>query len=468
MKKRICTMLLLTLAALLFICACGKDAVSKAEPTETDGSVPTAGPDDADGSAPAEGGKDILPESKGELSLLYHMQRQYAESFTENGYYYLTLEAERLSDGREAWHLMYMDFAARQEIYLCSDASCSHNTADCTSVFPTDEFGFSTALFVMNDSLFILSKEQDHDGSAVMGVLGDGSGAAVEVEPTVLYRANLDGTGREKLYTFDPSVTVEDIAAGDGDGLFFITKKVTTEVGEGFTYQTSAERKLVYLDLAQKKETALFSMNFGDNIDWDIIGCSGRRLILYGIDFGRELSEEEKHSEESSKYEGSSGVFATVDVDSGTRHEIYRKKKLLYEVEVDKNKLYLGKDGEIISVDLNTGASSTLCTVPDTQLWGIIDGRLYTRSDKDKTLYFIDTETGDISHCGLVDRSTGSSLDIVAPAGEFVLVIYDSDVTPRKDGSFTVHGYRYALIEKDDLFSGRDNFAPIKMTGSGR
>lgn len=452
--------ILLALGILLSLSACGKTG-------------PTGPGFSSAGKPQAETGGEAAPDPSqnesagGELSLLYHMQRQYSLSYTENGYYYLTLEEERLADGRAARHLMYMDFATRQEMYLCSDASCAHNTADCASVFPSDEFGQSTALFVMNDSLYILSKEQDHDGSAVMGVLGGDLGASVEAAPTVLYRAKLDGTGREKLYAFDPSDTLEDLALGDRQGLYLIAKKVTTQQGDGYTYQTSSERKLVYFDLSSGKEKILFSMDFGDHIDWDIIGCAGRKLVLYGIDFGREVSPEERHSDDRSIYNNSSDVFATLDIDSRALHEVYRAPNSR-NYEVGEGKLYLGTDGKIISVDLQTAAQSTLCAISQDSIWGIVGDRLYTRDGEDSTYYFIDVNTGEISHCGLVDRSTGASLKIIAFTSDQVLVIYDSDVTPGSDGSFTVHGYRYALIGKDDLFHGRDGFMPIQMCGSGR
>ena len=323
----------------------------------------------------------------------------------------------------------------------------------------------------MNDSLYILSKEQDHDGSAVMGVLDGNSGVAVEAAPTVLYRANLDGTNREKIHTFDSSATVEDLVLGDAKGFYLITKKVTTEQGGGNTYQTSSERNLIYLDLSSGKETVLISMDFGDAIDWDVIGCTGRKLVLYGIDFGRELSAQEKHSDDRSIYGNSADVFATLDVDSGSLNEIlrvYAPKARSYAV--DENKLYysVSGDGKIISVDLRTAEQNTLCTISQDSIWGILGDRIYTRDDDDRTLYFINTDTGEISHCGLVNQSTGWSLEIIAATDDQVLTIYDSDVTPKSDGSYTVHGYKYALISKEDLFAGRDNFAPIQMIGSGR
>ena len=40
---------------------------------------------------------------------------------TEDGFYYLTNEMTKLRDGSRGSHLMYMDYASTQEIFLCRD-----------------------------------------------------------------------------------------------------------------------------------------------------------------------------------------------------------------------------------------------------------------------------------------------------------------------------------------------------------
>ena len=249
-----------------------------------------------------------------------------------------------------------------------------------------------------------------------------------------------------------------------------ITKKVKTESSGGSIYHTSSERQLMRLDVSAGEGTSLFSFDFGDGIDWDIIGCTGRRLILYGIDFGREVSDEEKHTGDASVYDGSSDVFATLDIDSGKIGEFYRvKDPKSRSFAVDGEFLYYSVSGEgrIVSVDLLTAEEKTLCTTPNDSIWGTVGDRIYTRDSTDNSLCFINTATGRISRCGLTDRSTGTCLKIIAVLNERVLLIYDSDVTPMGDGSYTVYGYKYALIDKDDLFAGIDSFMPIKMIGSG-
>lgn len=462
MKKLIT--LILALGILLSLCACEKNVSEGNDPNSGD-NAPMAS-NDGESSV----GRSENKTQNGSLSLLCMPQENIEGCTTDNGYYYLSNEVGRLSDGRLATHLMYMDFATRQEIYLCNNAACTHNTIDCTSVFSTDDFTLNfTLLFVWNNNLYIISKEQDHDGSAAIGALG-GSSNAVESKPTTIYRANLDGTNRNKVYTFDSTVTVEDFVVGDVNGLYFITKKLTVRQSNGNSYTTSSERKLVYLDLSAKTETAICSMDFGDNISWDVIGCSDCSLVLYGIDFGRDISPEEIHEDNTTIYDNSYDVFATLDIGNGTLKEFYRvyaPKARNYVV--DENKLYFSVigDGSITSVDLRNGEQKELCKISQDSIWGMVGGKLYTRDSSDYTYYFIDVNTGEISHSGLVNKSLGWSLDVIAEAGDQVLTIYDYDATAKGDGSYSINGYKYALISKDDLFAGRDNFIPISMIGTG-
>lgn len=447
---------ILALGMLLSLCACEKSASKNDTPNSRSATTGSSNNDEnsADGS----------------LSLLCNLQSNHNGYTTKNGYYYLSNEEERLSDGQIATHLMYMDFATRQEIYLCNNAACLHNTVDCTSVFLSNDFSFtSTLLFVWNNNLYIMNKEQDNDGSTVISAL-DGS-SAIESKPTTIYQANLDGTNRNKVYTFDSTVTVEDFVVGDNNGLYFITKKLTAQQSNKSSYTTSSERKLVYLNLSTKTETTLCSMNFGDNISWDVIGCHGRSLVLYGIDFGRAISPEEIHEENTTIYDDSYDVFATLDIGSGTLKEFYRvyapKSR---SFELDENKLYFSiiGDGSITSVEIQSGKQTELCKISQDSLWGIVGDKLYTRDESDYTYYFIDVNTGEISHSNLVNKSLGWSLDIIAETDDQVLTIYDYDATAKGDGSYTINGYKYALINKDDLFAGKDNFIPIKLIGTGK
>ena len=58
-------------------------------------------------------------------------------------------------------------------------------------------------------------------------------------------------------------------------------------------------------------------------------------------------------------------------------------------------------------------------------------------------------------------------LEFKAESGSKILVIYDYEYTPLGDDSYDITQYRYALIEKSDLYAGNGIYEPIKMIGKG-
>ena len=388
---------------------------------------------------------------------------------TNDGYYYLT-DYSRLNNGKLAKHLMYIDFKTKQEIHLCNNSACTHKTEDCTSVFNKDEFQFDSKVFIWNNKIYVISKSTDTSGQVTMGVLGETSKNNVESSKAVLYQLNLDGTNREKIYTFDDNATIEDFVIGSGNGIYLIAKKVETKYTGGNAYNTSSERKLIYLDFNTKKESTILSMNRNDNIDWKVIGSTERSLILHGIDLGGQVTDEEKHNN-NDLYKNSSDVFALLDIDKDTLKEVYRVKAPSRTYTVDEKNLYYSIDGnsKILKIDLKTGKEETLANLSSVWVDRVIDNKLLciTNSGKNPISYFIDVDTGKMTESKLVNKSTGFSIEIISTSQKEVLAIYNSDVTFNSDGSWTTHSNKYGVISKEDFFTGQDSFQNIKRVYGG-
>ena len=88
-----------------------------------------------------------------------------------------------LSDGSYASHLMYMDYATCQEVYLCSDSSCRHDTQACTSVF--SDASYDGRIFLWDGFLYYLDRSPDTSGTTVITITGE---TETETRPSVLYR----------------------------------------------------------------------------------------------------------------------------------------------------------------------------------------------------------------------------------------------------------------------------------------
>lgn len=425
----------------------------------------------------SSGGENVGEQGTEGLYFLYRGDDRTG-CYTEEGYYYLTEETEELSDGSYGAHLMYMDFATQQEVYLCSNTACNHDTPDCTSVFLYEDFpSFSTRIFIYKDMLYILSKEYDTEGTVITSLAGDSEGE-IESSPAVLYRANLDGTDREKVYAFDSDVTVEDLVLGDSSGIYLVTKKTETSKSGSSTYTTSTDRNLILVDVEKGTETKVCSLELNDDISWKVRGCFDNKLVLEGVDYGKKMSAGEIMDDDGWKesYENSSQVYALLAIDSGAYEEVYRvSNKELNSAEIKGNMMYISNSGtgEIRSVDLFTGEEKTLCSLPQNSIYGMIGDKLccYDWSgNKDYTFYYVDVNTGEISHSSLVNKSLGWSLEFRAELVDDVLVIYDYDYTPSdlQDDAYEINCYKYALISKEDLYAGVANYRPIQMIGKGK
>ena len=464
--KKLFVLFMIAVLVCSSLCACSDQA-------ETSGGNSNAGQNEG---AQQNTGGNVSSEN-GNLQLL---SNRYGESAcnTENGYYYLTTDTNKLRDGSYGTHLMYMDFATGREIYLCSTAGCKHDSLDCPAVFSYEDFPVvSTIPFVFGDRLCILSREYDNDGSVSQGMFNiGGDGSSVESRPAVLYRANLDGTGREKIFTFDAGLTLEDKVIGNDKGIYVITKKLSADKDGNETYTTSSERKLMFLDLSSLSLSEVCSMDFGDHISWKIVGCYQNDFLLCGDDFGREITRDETWNEDVYKelYKNSSKVYALLSRDGGKPKEIARQSNR-YDSSVRRlgNKLYLSSaDNHNIEVlDIKTGDKKTLCTLPQNLIMDTLGDTLCCRRwdlAGDHTWYFVDTNTGTVTKTPLVIPRNGWSIEFRCETKTDVLFVYDYDATESGDGSYEIHRYKHALISKDDLFAGKDNYRKIEMVGPGQ
>ncbi len=403
---------------------------------------------------------------------------------TESGFYYLTKKMVKLRDGSDGRHLMYMDFATEREIYLCSTASCKHDSLDCPAVFLKDDFPVSSSrLFVFGDKLYILARGYYYDNSATQTVITSSydNSLVTESRPDVLYRANLDGTERKKVYTFDADITLEDMVIGNDQGIYLITKKLSIEKYEGQVFINSMDQKLVFLNLNSLSMEEICPMTFEGHISWDIIGCSQNEFILKGIDHGREVSQEEIWDDDAyyELYQNSFTVYARLSKDGGKPEEICRQSNFYYNSgKVFGDSLYLSsaENQKIEAVTIKTGEKRTLCTLPQNRIMDVLGDMLCCQDwnlTGDCTWYFVNTKTGAVTKTPLVNRYNGQSIEFRGQTASDVLFVYDYDVEKYNDNPYGIDQHeinqkKHALISKEDLFAGREDYRKIEMVGPGQ
>lgn len=465
----------LVLAAALGLCSCATDKGTDTAAEGNGGQSPAESTGSGEAAADSQGRQEEPGEEEGGgLRFLCEPGTSAAVS-SDAGYYYLKKEGIELKDGSYGVHLMYMDYETQQEIYLCSTAGCGHDTLDCPAVLPADEFsGYRSRLFLYRDGLYIINNGVDNDGTVTTMSVGQ-SLEQPESPRIVLYRANLDGTDRRPVYTLEDNLSLEELVLGDERGIYLITKELSMEQTENITYTTSAKRRMVRLDPEEGNAKEVCSMEFEGPISWQVADCSGNLLILSGIDYKREYTREEYWDDDAYKelYLNSDTVYATLNIDGGKKEEILRlSNQKEHSVQVVGDQLYfsLSDDGQIKSLDLLTGEEKVLCQLSQNLILDCLGDILCCRQwdlSADHTWYFVNTKTGEISHSGLVNLCNGWSLEFMADLAEDVLVIYDYDAQGHADGSYEIFAYKYALISKEDLLAGREQYRKIKMIGKG-
>ena len=398
---------------------------------------------------------------------------------TDAGYYYLSEDWKVLSDGTVGMPLFYVDYASGQEVYLCSDSSCAHDSDRCSAIFSETDFCLSSSvLFVYQDKLYLLSKEYDEDGSILQDLSGSNTMEPLsDPRPATLYRMNLDGTNREKCYTFDEALTLEDWVFSDETGLYFITKRLSTQQSGSTHIISSTSRQVVRLDLDTGTLERVQSLNFTKNKEWKVLGCAGSDLVLCGIVYQTELTDQEALDEERwrAAYLDSTTQYVTLDLQTGEQRQLAEvSNQALTSALVADGQLYLSQNTSqaITQYDLTTGAKTVIAHLPQNNFLGVLGGRLCCRDwdlSKDYTYYFVEIATGEVQHSKLVNKRLGWDLEFMAETASDALVVYDYEATDGiGEGSYEIQRYQLGLIDKDDLFQGVDHFRPIQMIGKGR
>ena len=462
---------LFVLLALLFsLCACNAEVQNESDPATSSGNV---------GFTNGSDGQTQNEEETKRQGLKNLTSTNYAYCSTQEGYYYVPEESVELADGSWGTHIMYMDFATSQEVYLCSDAGCSHDNKSCSAVLSEDEYSpYSGRIFAWNGKLYLLDKDADRDGFTTIDLMlgQDMQAVQAETRPATLYQMNFDGSNRKKIYTFADGITLEDTILSSEDGIYFVTKKLETDIDGNTTVTTSTDRNIVRFSPANKQLKTIMSLQTDDGISWRIVGCYDNSLVLEGIEYenGNSGSADMSDAEWKDLYNKSQTVFATLDLSSQKHTEVYRvKNKGIHASATHNGFLYVSEESsnDIIAIDLRTGRASTLASLTQNNIMGVFSDQLICRTwdlTNDYTLHFLDTKDGQISHCTLTNKCNEWPLEVICEAGNDALVIYDYKADANSDGSYEIYQYKYALIAKEDLYAGKNTFRPIKMIGKGR
>lgn len=471
MKK---ILIFLFYAFLAMLTACANPNIPQRQKPERPEDIMTPVDSEADISGQKGEGGTKGGEGESGFVLLSDANSAFSNHFgTEQGYYRFT-ESQEIADGLYGRHLTYIDYTQREEVYLCSDSACMHNSATCSSVFSDDEFGMDPLPFVWEETLYVLGREHDEDGTTVVFGEGDGGGEP-DMAAAALYRMEPDGSGRKRIYTFPEDIVVEKLVFGSRDALWFVIKEPVFEQEGNQTYTLAKERRLCRYDITDNKMSEGISLDFGDNIQYKVIGGYGSLLVLSGVVYPDGMSETDvmrlNDDEWRNVWSNSSTIYSTFDVSTQEKKEVYRTdNREISFCAVKGGMLFIADSGsgEITRLNLDTGEQSFLASLKQNYIYYVLQDTLCcvsVENAEDKSLYFVDMESGEVKRSMLTNLSLGWTLDILAETEQEVLVIYDYDAKDSGDGSYEILQYKYALISKEDLYNGVAGYKPVTVLG---
>ena len=158
----------------------------------------------------------------------------------DKGYYYIR-NKNSLSN------IKYFDYSAKKEIYLCNKPNCKHDTEECSSYLNRLELN---NLFVYNDYLYLISGT-GHVLTRSLTTGGDGTSTPeVGGKTHIIYRMNLDGTNKTKLFEFPSGIEITSNFIFQGNNLYtFFLKNKVIELSKNSFASMETDRELVKINL---------------------------------------------------------------------------------------------------------------------------------------------------------------------------------------------------------------------------
>lgn len=375
-------------------------------------------------------------------------------NYHDKGYFYIS---ENLIEG----NLKYFDYETRQEIYLCNKPNCNHNNNTCSSYL---EEAVASRVFVINNQVYLIDRkavmdrgeEQDDESFTMTPVKG----------AEILYRMNLDGTGKEEVLKIPSGVNLEQNMVVKGDFLYVIFNTISNG-----NSTISKNQELVKINLKNGKYEKLI-----DAKNKMIIGGYNNTIILLETVY---KENPDKYINNNDGYINnllsSNVVVKGYSIDTKKEEEIY---KLSYQniesYAFYKNTLYFTGRGlsEISSLNISNGEISKVVDVTNNMdIYGIRDDKIIYHTYESKNsnaYYYYDLKTKENKELNMFTNQ-GSFVRILASNKDYYFVLSgyimgSSHTTWAGTEQISIEGREYSLIKKDDYWNDKKNYIKMKNT----
>lgn len=382
------------------------------------------------------------------------------ENYCNTGYYFL--------EEGEHQRIKYIDYETRQEIYLCNKPNCKHDNEDCSAYIDS----ISVEMYVYGGSIYLVSSSGD---TTVMSVDAQENISMDTVkEAPVIYRMNLDGTGKEKIFELPAGMDISPQLIS-GEYLFaFFSKSESVELGPTSHASVEKEKYLSVINLKTGKWEKLM-----DGKNKNIVGVyKGSFIItqtLYPKDPNEFLDDDDGWLENMKN----SDISLTLYSLESKREEKIAKLGYdkMQEIICDGKFVYFLRDNSsaIDCLDLETKKIRTVKELKreGASLRDCGEGKLlYLYYDKEsdealvKDAYIVNVSTGEEKEFTLLDENR-ICMERIGQNDDYYLVILGykmSDYYKTWAGTMqrNIEEIRYGLITKENYWSSTADYIEIK------
>ena len=382
----------------------------------------------------------------------------------QNGYYYF-------SDDRA--HIKYFDYESRKEIYLCNKPNCNHDSESCSSYLNS---GVSPDIFA--DENFLYLTEGSSDAEVVVMNANEENEmnlSTLQTEITVLYRMNLDGTEKTKLYECPSGVQMGMPYLKQGNILyaqFTVSKQIETNPNS--YSMVDSEKKLVKINL----ETGEYE-EVADTLNKEILGAYGNKILwmetLYKQNPNDFINDDQGWRD--NLYQSTARI-SLFDPRTGQETMITEDHyKNLETITFDGLNLYVISEGsqKVEKISIENKERSVFAELPKS---GAYVQDIYDRKLQ-YVYYDLDSDEAKVESAGYINLDTGENqaFTLIDDSGILVEILDQTDThyfvrtgykmskeyttwagTKQRDIEETYYG----LIRKEDYWNSKAEYLPME------
>lgn len=382
-------------------------------------------------------------------------------NYYDKGYYHIV-------SGNDESHIKYIDYAAKKEIYWCNKPNCTHKNSSCSAyldlgLLSSDVFSYKNNVYLITASVQEEANNNDD---------GDISFSAVTESSTSIYKMNLDGTNKEKIFTTPSGVEMQYPYVIDNDTLYaFFSKGKIIPNGTNSSIVVT-EKKLVKINLSTGKYEELLDAKYKN-----ILGVYKNNIILSDTVFKNDPNKYAKdHTGYMNNLNESTLKLSLLDLTTMKEtifmEELYKNAET---IEYFSGSVYFitKNSKKLEAVNVETKERSIITELPKTgaSITGIYDNKLqyvyYAGSDGSvESACFVDLKTKENKQFKLFDENK-LLVEILSQNDEYYFVRTGYKMSKEyKTWAGTIQSdiedTYYGLIKKEDYWSSKANYINIK------